>query len=75
MTLRVRVPLAVVKTDGGYVHVYDGGLVPDNADREHVKLLLADGAVENDEAKPESKKTEDDEKPEPRPVGRPRSSK
>jgi hypothetical protein len=40
-TYKVTAPLVQVRrTDGSYVHVYEGGVLPDEADPEHVKQLL-----------------------------------
>lgn len=46
MTYKVTAPLVIVKDNKGSMHhIYEGGLLPENADGEHVKLLLADKMV------------------------------
>jgi hypothetical protein len=48
MSARVTAPLVVVRDNTGQMHhVYAGGLLPDNADPEHVEQLVEDGMVEN----------------------------
>lgn len=43
---QVTAPLVVVKQgDGRYVHVYSGGLLPDDADTDHVAQLVDTGMV------------------------------
>jgi hypothetical protein len=47
MAYQVTAPLVIVKDKGGVMHhVYQGGLLPENADEKHVKQLLADKMVE-----------------------------
>lgn len=45
---KVTAPLVIVKDkDGVMHHVYEGGLVPDNADPEHLKQLRTSGMVKS----------------------------
>ncbi len=46
------------KADGSYVHVYEGGFLPDDVDPAHLEQLVGGGMVE--EATPPA---EDDKKP------------
>lgn len=59
MGYKVVAPLVIVRDkDGAMHHVYDGGLLPDNADADHVKQLLDSGMVKKvkvDEAPAEPK--------------------
>jgi hypothetical protein len=46
MAYQVDAPLVIVKDKGGVMHhVYQGGLLPENADEKHVKQLLAEKMV------------------------------
>jgi hypothetical protein len=44
---KVTSPLVIVKqTNDRYVHVYEGGFLPSDADEEHVQQLVEGGLVE-----------------------------
>jgi hypothetical protein len=60
---QVKSPLVVVRTadDGPFVHVYEGGFLPEDADPDHVAQLVESGMVE--EAEPPVNDAEDAEKP------------
>lgn len=46
MAYKVTAPLVIVKDEKGSMHhIYEGGLLPENADADHVKQLLADKMV------------------------------
>lgn len=46
MAYEVTSPLVQVRRqDGSYVHLYEGALLPDEADPKHVEQLLADGMI------------------------------
>jgi len=48
MTYKVTAPLVIVKDKAGVMHhVYEGGLVPDDADPEHLKQLRESGMVKS----------------------------
>lgn len=62
---QVTSPLVVVRTaEGGpFVHVYEGGFIPDDADADHVKQLLESGMIveadapsDGEESKPTRKR-------------------
>jgi hypothetical protein len=49
MGYKVVAPLVIVKDkDGAMHHVYQDGFLPDSADPDHVKDLVAGGMVESD---------------------------
>lgn len=52
MAYIVKSPLVVAKTDAGYVHIYEGGVLPDNIDDDQLKQLLAQEMVADDGEKP-----------------------
>jgi hypothetical protein len=46
MSYVVTVPLAIIRmSDGTLVHLYEGAIVPKDADPEHVETLLRDKAI------------------------------
>ena len=54
---QVIAPLVQAKTGSGYVHVYEGGFLPDDQDAEQLQQMLAAGLVE------EADQPSSDEKP------------
>lgn len=59
-TFTVVTPLVQVRLDnGGYAHVYQGGVLPENADPEHAKQLVAEGQVVKGDFVPEPQRAYD----------------
>jgi hypothetical protein len=60
-------PLVIAKQeDGSFVHVYEGGLLPEGTDSDQVEQLVADEMVEKvgkPQASPAAKEKPVDEKP------------
>lgn len=52
MAYIVKSPLVVAKTDDGYVHIYQGGVLPDGVDEEQLKQLVETEMVVDDGEKP-----------------------
>lgn len=52
MAYTVKSPLVVAKTDGGYVHVYEGGLLPEDIDSDQLEQLIAQEMVADNGEKP-----------------------
>lgn len=53
MAYKVTAPLVIVRDNTGTMHhVYENGLLPDNADKKHVEQLLDSGMVEKAKAAP-----------------------
>lgn len=61
----VTAPLVQVRrANGGYAHVYEGGLLPADADEDHVAVLLEEGMIVEGGDLPIGKLSiEDDDRP------------
>lgn len=52
MAYTVKSLLVVAKTDGGYVHVYEGGTLPEDTDSDQIEQLIAQEMVVDTGEKP-----------------------